>query len=195
MANPNPKNRFTSETGKAASRLSKSTARYLKRADKDLAKLKLAGLTESNVMDLLKGALTQPVIVGLIGYATVNQMPTLFSAIGKSSSSSSTTGTAGSSGTSTVLNVTGNPIIDFFSGLVSSLLTGGKATTTGNVGGTGIGGTGIGYNIVSDIEIAALKGALLLYIASGGNLAGVLTAAGGPLSDALKALVPAAEAA
>lgn len=179
MGNPNPKHKFTSETAKEAAKLSRTVRKKGDTLQKKLARMQLEGITLEQLAGVLKSVSSQPVLVGLAGYAIVNQFPQLFSSIKTTSTSTSATQTpqqVQQQGLGLIFSIF--PQLAQLNTSVKDAVFGASVT---NAVTNGI------NTVVNDFEIGTLKAALILYIASGGNLAGVLSAASGPLSTIFSA--------
>lgn len=158
--------------------------------------LKMEGVKIS--ADTFKTAMTQPVLVGLLGYGIVNSFPDFF--VGKNPNTvrpSTSTTSAGAVGPQS------QPQQTNWVEWIQNLFTNTSSTPGVFLPGSPLAGNPIGQwitnvsnqaksdvvGVVDQAEIAALKGALIIYIASGGNLAGVLSAASGPLTTVLSGLL------
>jgi len=137
--------------------------------EKTIKKLGLKGITEEGVFKLLTAAVSSPVLAGVIAFGAVVAVEKLIPPPVNS----------GSSGQTQTSNAILQTIESFIPGFntwnpIQGVLSGAQAIT--DLG----------------LDFLALKTAIILYIASGGNLAGLLTSGGGLVSNLLKAAPTAA---
>lgn len=164
-------------------------------------KLKKLG-SQEHWFDLAKTALTSPVIAGVASYGAVMAAEQLSNLIFQFPLTSSApampkTETAQAKSTQNILNILAQSlppglgdIFAFGSQQTFKLIYGQPGQISGQLG--EFVKTAGGINPFN-LDFVALKAVILLYIASGGNLAGLLTSGGGLISSLLKA-APAAAA-
>lgn len=198
---PRVKRQFTREEtllGVATSRLRRSAKEKLKFAKK------MAKLTEHEKwIPLAQTALSSPVIAGTAAFFLVSAVEKLQSSIQSAQQTTSTPPNPANQpvGYGTPIQ----PLVqleNFFASITFGLV---KPIGTPNqvkMGAAGAIETGLQNNPINalaaffggNFDYTALKAAILLYIASGGNLAGLLSSTGGILSSLLKPAAVAAEA-
>jgi hypothetical protein len=135
---------------------------------------KLAKLEEKKeLISLLKSALASPVISGLVAYDIVLLQEKLMSQVPQGSGGTNSPSTASSS----------NPIASFLETFAKDFLVGTGILTQSTV------------NTISSLtstpyalDFTALKTVILVYIASGGNLPGILQSSSSLLTTALQGI-------
>jgi hypothetical protein len=167
------KHKFTAEESHRGA----SASVQVRKADVKLGKAKLSMQERLAWLELAKAAIAQPVISGSLAYFAVGAVEGIIN---------------------TAKNATTTPAPQQSLGsLLSSLLSGWNPIS-------GIAGPGSDLNnivtgdlgtLLAAADLEALKVAIILYIATGGNLVGLLQSSGGAFSGLMTKILPAVAAA